>query len=64
MALRSKTNNGNLKSIAWIVEVIFRVTTGWIILSNFDKLYTTALALYALATAGVIVGVHFYKAHK
>lgn len=53
-----------VKSVAWLVEAGFRGFVGWILLSNFDHLATTAVAFYALGTAGIIVVTHFVKAHK
>lgn len=53
-----------LKSIAWLVEAAFRGFVGWVLLSNFDHLVTTAAAFYALGTAGVIVVSHFVRAHR
>lgn len=53
-----------LLSIAWLVEAAFRGFVGWVLLSNFDHLATTAAAFYALGTAGVIVVSHFVRAHR
>lgn len=61
----NKTNKGDIiKSVAWLVEAAFRAFVGWVLLSNFDHLVTTAAAFYALGTAGVIVVTHFVNAHK
>lgn len=60
-----KSNKRNaLISIAWLVEASFRAFVGWVLLSNFDHIVTTAAALYALGTAAVIVVTHFFKANN
>lgn len=60
-----KSNKSNaVISIAWLVEATFRGFVGWILLNNFDHLVTTAAGIYALGTAGVIVVMHFVRAHK
>lgn len=51
-------------SVAWLIEAAFRAFTGWVLLTNFDHIVTTAAAFYALGTAGVIVVTHFVRAHK
>lgn len=65
---KNKTNKSSkrdiVKSIAWLVEATFRTFVGWILLSNFDHLVTTAAAFYALGTAALIVVAHFVTAHK
>ena len=62
---KTKINKANtIKSIAWLVEAGFRGFVGWILLSNFDHLVTTAVAIYALGTAGVIVVSHFVRANR
>lgn len=63
---KNKQNSkGNVfKSIAWLAEAAFRTFVGWVLLSNFDHLVTTAAAFYALGTAGLIVVAHFVTAHK
>lgn len=53
-----------LISVAWLVEASFRIFTGWILLAKFNGFVTTAVALYALGTAGAIVVSHFVRAHK
>lgn len=55
---------GAVKSLAWLVEAAFRGFIGWILLSNFDNLATTAVAFYALGTAGIIVVMHFVRANR
>lgn len=55
---------GAIKSVAWLVEAAFRGFVGWILLSNFDNTLTVAVAIYALGTAGVIVVMHFVRAHR
>lgn len=55
---------GAIKSLAWLVEAAFRGFVGWILLSNFDNTLTVAVAIYALGTAGVIVVMHFVRAHR
>lgn len=60
-----KSNKRNAAlSAAWLVEAAFRVFAGWVLLSNFDNVATTAAAFYALGTAGIIVVTHFVQAHK
>jgi hypothetical protein len=64
---KTSTKNGKkdtVLSIAWLVEAAFRGFVGWVLLSNFDHLATTAAAFYALGTAGVIVVSHFVRAHR
>jgi hypothetical protein len=53
-----------VKSLAWLTEASFRTFAGWILISNFDHWATTAAAIYAFATAGVVVVFHFFKANK
>lgn len=64
----NKTNKSKkadvVKSVAWLVEATFRGFVGWILLSNFDHLLTTAVAFYALGTGAVIVVSHFVRAHR
>lgn len=52
-----------VKSAAWLIEASFRIFVGWLILSNFHEYITTAVALFALATGGLIIVSHFFKAH-
>lgn len=59
-----KANKYALLSAAWLIEAAFRAFVGWVLLSNFDNLATTAAAFYALGTAGLIVATHFVRAHK
>jgi hypothetical protein len=53
-----------IKSLAWLLEATFRGFVGWVLLTNFDNVVTTAAGVYALATAAVIVATHFVKAHR
>ena len=62
----NKTNTSNevVKSVAWLIEATFRGFIGcWLIGHTHDWLIVL-LAMYALATAALIVIVHFLKAHK
>lgn len=64
----NKTNKSTameaVKTAAWLVEAAFRGFVGWIMLANFDHYATTVVAVYALGTAGIIVVMHFFKAHN
>lgn len=64
----NKTNKLNkteaVKSLMWLIEAAFRGFVGWVLLTNFDHKVTTAVAIYALLTAGLIVVVHFIKAQQ
>lgn len=63
--ISKKAKMGNaLKSLAWLIEAAFRAFVGWVLLTNFDNIATTAAAIYALATATVIVVAHFLRANK
>lgn len=53
-----------LESLAWLVEAAFRGFVGWVLLHNFNNYATTAAGIYALGTAGVIVVLHFVRAHR
>lgn len=53
-----------LKSVAWLLEAAFRGFVGWVFLTHFNGYITTVAALYALGTAGVIVVLHFVRAHQ
>ena len=61
-AAKAKANA--IRSAFWLGEAAFRIFAGWVLLGNFDHYATTLAALYALGTAGLIVVVHFAKAHK
>lgn len=64
----NKTNKLNkteaVKSLMWLIEAAFRGFVGWVLLTNFDHKVTTAVAIYSLLTAGLIVVVHFFKAQQ
>ena len=64
----NKTNKLNkteaVKSLIWLIEASFRGFVGWVLLTNFDHKVTTAVAIYSLLTAGLIVVVHFFKAQQ
>lgn len=64
MAIETKIGKDAIKSLAWLVEAAFRGFVGWVLLTNFHNYATTVAAMYALATAGIIVVTHFVKAHK
>lgn len=61
--LKNKTANG-VKAAAWMVEASFRGFVGVITLQHLDGYLATAIAVYALGTAGLIVASHFAKAYK
>lgn len=62
---KTKTSKTDvIKSIAWLVEASFRAFVGWVLLNNFDHFVTTAVAFYAIGTAGIIVVTHFVRAHN
>lgn len=52
------------KAAAWLVEAAFRTTVGIVIFQKTTGVVFTAIALYALATAGLILISHFVKAYK
>jgi hypothetical protein len=70
MADKAKTKTKNLKNtaanttkaIAWVIEAAFRTFVGIVALQNFTGYVATAVAVYALLTAGVIIVSHFVKA--
>lgn len=66
MASKEKTNKKEVvKSVMWLIEATFRGFVGYMLLTHFIHNYVSdAAAVYAIATALMIVIVHFVKAHK
>lgn len=62
--INKSTKSDAFKSLVWLIEAAFRGFTGWALLTNFDNIATTTVGVYALATAVIIIAVHFIKAHK
>lgn len=64
----NKTKKGNatrtLKSIVWLAFAVQQAFIGYVLLTNFDNYFVIVSALVSLGIAGVIVAVHFVKAHK
>lgn len=52
------------KSVAWLVETAARTAAGYLIITNFNHVVATVVALYFLATAAVLVATHFLKAYS
>lgn len=57
-------NRDVLTSIAWLLEAVFRIYIGVLLLQHFSNFVAIAAALYALGTAGAIIVKHFVDAHK
>jgi hypothetical protein len=54
-----------IKSLAWLIEATFNAYVGYMLLAHFRHNYVADVAgIYALASAGLIVVVHFIKAHN
>lgn len=51
------------KSVAWLVETAARAMAGYLILTNFNHVVATVVALYFLGTAAILVATHFLKAY-
>jgi hypothetical protein len=55
----------SVKAVAWLIEAAFRGFVGYMLLAHFRHNYVAvAASVYSLATAALIVGTHFVKAHK
>ena len=61
---KTKNINELTKSIAWLIEATARAFVGWALITHSKNYIALAVAVYFLATSGLIVISHFYKAHK
>lgn len=53
-----------VKSFAWLIETAARAAAGYLILSNYNHIVTTIVAMYFLVTATVLLVTHFVKAYS
>lgn len=53
-----------VKSVAWLIEAGFRGFAGYAMLTHLHNYVVVAAGIYSLATATIIVVMHFVKAHK
>lgn len=51
------------KSFAWLIETAARAAAGYLILSNYNHIVTTIVAMYFLVTATALLVTHFVKAY-
>jgi len=56
---KRKQATHTIQKFAWLMETVFRSYVGWVLLAEFDSTAMTAVGLYALSSAGMIVVYHF-----
>lgn len=61
---KTKIKGNLIKSFAWLLFATQQAFIGYVLLTNFDNYFVIVSALVSLGIAGVIVAVHFFKAHK
>lgn len=53
-----------IKAGLWLIHATASALAGYILVTNYNNYFVIATGLYLLATAGLVVVVHFLKASK
>jgi hypothetical protein len=56
--------SGKFKAAGWLVEVVARSLTAYLVLTNFTNIVAVAVGWYMLVTAAIIIVSVFAKAFK